>query len=713
MRLLLVLAGCCSLALPLHAAEIPEWSIRDICKGEGFEGRCQLLERNARNTISGGWGVLPDSYRTNCLNEVRDEYDQSYRLLSQCLEAQALSGLDKDLPGTGTVDGSITVADAGGAASQLTPDRYDILKTDDLQSLLRQRAAWGVGAEPKEVKAPLAAGAVSPLPKDEPAPVTSGAVADPIINPLEDRPPVKMTDVDPAQIASSMAALLKERESWGTAPWGGEIEAQSGGYPILATSDLGALLNQRGTWGAGAPAKAVNAPLAAGAVSPLPKDGAIVDAGEGVGDPIINPADNKPVAKLTAVPAKTINRELAALLKERESWGTAPSSPTRGYALLETSSLDALLKQRAKWGAGAPAKVVNAPLAAGAVSPLPKTSDAVVVADGPAPIINPLEDRPDVTLVKQPAEEVDRKLSDLLSERASWGSEPSKVPETYDILATASLDDLLAQRATWGAGSPAKEVKAPLAAGAVSPLVKDVPIVVPTDNAAPVIVNPLEAREAVVMADQSPASLNKELALLLEERASWGTAPSTTVAASSGSPSEADYPILATSSLGDLLAQRAQWGTGESGSTGTTTAYGYPVLSTDDLSKLLAQRAVWGAGEAKPVKTPKLAAGAVSPLPLETGSVAAASTGAAEPIINPAELQPSVQLTEQSQKLLNQQLALLLKEREGWSSGATATAIPTEETKVAALGSPVYTTASTCEGELEKVVASGGITFRS
>ncbi|MEO1207683.1 MAG: OmpA family protein [Pseudomonadota bacterium] len=816
MRLLLVLAGCCSLVTPLHAAEMPEWSIADICRGEGFEGKCLLLERNARNTVSGGWAVLPESYRANCLGEVRDEYDESYRLLSQCLETQALKGLDKDLPGVrgaAAGDGSIVVADAGGAAEvDPTPESYAVLETESLEALMKQREAWGTGADPKPVAAPLAAGAVSPLPKDTTVVATSDAPAEPIINPIEIAPVAELAPQSQADIDKNLAALLKERESWGTAPWGGEITAQSA-YPNLATTDLSALLEQRAEWGKGAEAKEVKAPLAAGAVSPLPKDTTVADARSDVGEPIINPVEIAPVAKLTPQSPAETDKNLAALLKERDSWGTEPSKgyaelatsdldtlikqreswgagpaakevkapplaagavsplpkdaavadagaaigepiinpveiapvpkltrqsqveidknltallkerdgwgtePSKGYAVLATSDLDTLIKQRESWGAGPPAKEVKAPLAAGAVSPLPKTSGGVVVADGPPPIINPTEITPAPVLTKQPAQEVDEKLAALLKERESWGTEPSKIPDAYDYLSTANLDDLLAQRATWGGGAEPKEVLAPLAAGAVSPLVKDVPIVVPTDNAAAVIVNPVEIAPVAQLTSQSQAEIDKNLTALLKERESWGTEPSAPGPSIAATDGPAAYAELTTSSLGDLLAQRSQWGAGpddgaasSEAASSADTSESYPILSVESLSALIAQRETWGMGKAKPIAAPKLAAGAVTPLPMDGGSPAIASS-VGEPIINPVEERPDVILTEQSPKSLNEELTALLKEREGWSRG-DAEPEPKTETRVAALGTTASTSVVGCEQELEKVASAGGITFR-
>ncbi|MEL7049829.1 MAG: OmpA family protein, partial [Pseudomonadota bacterium] len=267
-----------------------------------------------------------------------------------------------------------------------------------------------------------------------------------------------------------------------------------------------------------------------------------------------------------------------------------------------------------------------------------------------------------------------------------------------------------------------KPVPAPLAAGAVSPLLKDVPIVVPVAESAPPIINPAEPRDDVKLTKQSPSSLSKELDLLLAERASWGTEPSVASASPYGG---APYPNLTTSSLDDLLAQRAGWGAGAlaanvSQSTDVAGVAAYPILESSSLDALLSQRTQWGVGEAKAAPIAPLAAGAVTPLPLSAAlPVETASTTAADPIINPLEPSPPVELSVQPQKALNQQLASLLKERESWVSGASLSdgvskpAVPSEPTRVAALGDPDFPTATSCDASLKVALSSGKIEFNT
>ena len=76
------------------AQDLPAWSIAEICAKE--PAQCQSFEGQARQTVSGGWSVLPEAYRKACLAEIKSPLDRSWRLLSQCIELQVLKGLDKE-----------------------------------------------------------------------------------------------------------------------------------------------------------------------------------------------------------------------------------------------------------------------------------------------------------------------------------------------------------------------------------------------------------------------------------------------------------------------------------------------------------------------------------------------------------------------------------------------------------------------------------------
>ncbi len=90
------LAVAVGLLVPAGAAvaqDLPRWRIAEICGRDA--GYCEEAEARARQVVSGSWVLLPAAYRTACLDELKSPYDKSWRLLSQCLEAQTLAGLDK------------------------------------------------------------------------------------------------------------------------------------------------------------------------------------------------------------------------------------------------------------------------------------------------------------------------------------------------------------------------------------------------------------------------------------------------------------------------------------------------------------------------------------------------------------------------------------------------------------------------------------------
>ena len=95
-----------------------------------------------------------------------------------------------------------------------------------------------------------------------------------------------------------------------------------------------------------------------------------------------------------------------------------------GYPILPTSSTADLIKMRETWGMSE-AKPVQAPLAAGAKSPLPQPTVAAAPAPAAAPIVQP----PQITPPAQPAAVPEAQISDslkkLLAERESWGTAPS------------------------------------------------------------------------------------------------------------------------------------------------------------------------------------------------------------------------------------------------------------------------------------------------
>ncbi|MCB1515099.1 MAG: hypothetical protein KDJ18_09900, partial [Hyphomicrobiaceae bacterium] len=296
------------------------------------------------------------------------------------------------------------------------------------------------------------------------------------------------------------------------------VAAPSNGYPALPTSNVADLFKAREAWGAGA-AKPVAAPLAAGAVSPLPADNAAVPKGFD-GQPTVHALEATPVAQLTPVPQNQIADAMKKLLAERESWLKAPSSAAAaapaapaqaggnggsGYAVLPTTNVADLFKAREVWGTGT-AKEVAAPLAAGAFSPLPADSVAVPKGFDGQPTVHPLEATPVAQLTAVPLDKIADAMKMLLAEREGWGKAPTGAATTaapasapaaaastggYAVLPTTNVADLFKARETWGTGT-AKAVASPLAAGAFSPLPED-SVTVPKGFDGQPTVHPLEA----------------------------------------------------------------------------------------------------------------------------------------------------------------------------------------------------------------------------
>lgn len=388
-------------ATSAQAVELPNWNIATICASENAAGQCQLFEFQAKHAILGGWGLLPDDYRNACLGEVKEPY-VSYRSLSQCLELQVLHGRELrtiDTAATGT-----TVPSAIGSSSSETSTPAtsgDADKIETLEQYIKRRESWGKGREssltPKNVR--LAAGASIPL-KSATTAAPAADATPPIVHPAEERPPLKITEVPQSIIEENLAALLAQRESWSGAT----------ASPI-STATVGSLadyLAERDSWGKG-PAEKAAQPLNA----------------------------NEPKLQQTAeVSQADISKALTDLLAERESWGTEPSpkvaaTPKSELASAEEAEPDTLagyLARRASWGPGNPVKPVKAPLAAGAVSPLPATATATASpasdSSEQSVLVHAAEKTPPAQMTEIPRADVDKALSELLSERESWGTAP-------------------------------------------------------------------------------------------------------------------------------------------------------------------------------------------------------------------------------------------------------------------------------------------------
>lgn len=484
--------GLTGKGVTLASSTLPVWNILEICASDSAMGQCRILEAEAQRTLSGGWDEVPESFRNACLGAIKSPYDKSYRLLSQCLEAQALKGLDKDVIATGATADQMKAAQAptpapapSTAAPSPAPSAppaapaaaagFALLPTTTTADLFKAREAWGRGGAAKTVDAPLAAGAVSPLPKSDYA-VPQGFSGPPTVHPLEATPPATLSAIPQDQISAAMKALLAERAGWLSAPAAAAAPAaapaaaaapasESNGYATLPTTSPADLFKAREAWGAGPPAKTVDSPLAVGAYSPLPQPDFTLPKGFD-GTVTVHPLEASPVAQPTTIPQQQISDALKQLLAERAGWLSAPAtaapapSPASepdasgGYTLLPTTSTADLVKAREAWGSGPPAKAVAAPLAAGAKSALRKSDIAQPKGFAGQPNVHAPAATPPPSLSAIPQDQIAAAMKKLLAEREAWGTAPAQrktaAAATPKSAEAADCEAKLKQRATSG-----------------------------------------------------------------------------------------------------------------------------------------------------------------------------------------------------------------------------------------------------------------------
>ena len=350
-------------------------------------------------------------------------------------------------------------APAGGQASASGLDVAGVTAeaTGDLEGFLALRQTWGTGPAPKTVKAPLAKGAPANFAAGTAA-APSGPSAETIVQPEVERPLPKLALDSQADIVRARNALLKERESWGTEPSKSTADpsstAATGG-----TGDLTVLLAERESWGTGPDVETVKPPLAKGATAKLEFPKAVV-AGDAK-PPIVHELEARPIPKVADIAPDKIRQAMGDLLSEREGWGTEPSASTAmATATGGTGDLAALLGEREGWGTGPDVKTVKPPLAKGATAKL-EFPKAVVAGDAKPPIVHELEARPIPKVADIAPDKIRQVMSDLLSEREGWGTEPS-AGTTQAAAATGGTGDLaalLSEREGWGTG-PSQTVAA-------------------------------------------------------------------------------------------------------------------------------------------------------------------------------------------------------------------------------------------------------------
>lgn len=77
-----------------RAQALPNWKIAEICAKESAPGQCAAFEGSALNAVSASWPFVLDPIKQACLGQVKSPLDQSWRLLSECLDGETRKALD-------------------------------------------------------------------------------------------------------------------------------------------------------------------------------------------------------------------------------------------------------------------------------------------------------------------------------------------------------------------------------------------------------------------------------------------------------------------------------------------------------------------------------------------------------------------------------------------------------------------------------------------
>ena len=78
-----------------RAQALPGWNIADICAKESAPGQCAAFEGRALKAVSASWPFVLDPIKQTCLAQVKSPLDQSWRLLSECIDGETIKALDK------------------------------------------------------------------------------------------------------------------------------------------------------------------------------------------------------------------------------------------------------------------------------------------------------------------------------------------------------------------------------------------------------------------------------------------------------------------------------------------------------------------------------------------------------------------------------------------------------------------------------------------
>ncbi|MGE0854281.1 MAG: hypothetical protein AB7O44_32530 [Hyphomicrobiaceae bacterium] len=77
-----------------RAQALPAWQIADICAKESAPGQCAAFEGQALNVVSSSWAFVVDATKQSCLAQLASPLDHSWRLLAECIDAEAFKVRD-------------------------------------------------------------------------------------------------------------------------------------------------------------------------------------------------------------------------------------------------------------------------------------------------------------------------------------------------------------------------------------------------------------------------------------------------------------------------------------------------------------------------------------------------------------------------------------------------------------------------------------------
>jgi hypothetical protein len=89
------LAAAAAPSQEANAQALPGWRIADICAKESAPGQCAAFEGRALKAVSASWPFVLDPIKQTCLAQVKSPLDQSWRLLSECIDGETIKALDK------------------------------------------------------------------------------------------------------------------------------------------------------------------------------------------------------------------------------------------------------------------------------------------------------------------------------------------------------------------------------------------------------------------------------------------------------------------------------------------------------------------------------------------------------------------------------------------------------------------------------------------